>query len=191
VDLGTEENAQLAKLLGWHVVTCAGPVETPANADQLLAAALAQHQRHAVNPELPPFRIALETVRGWLTRSFEYVAPGLRGVLRAVAPPDATPAGEGRRLVGLIRQLIRAGEMTVQTAPGQLSDLLPSKSHAVRQGDAVCVPVEGFLRALKGARLPYQPGHDADACLAAAGVLHNVVSSLGSVVGWRIKAEAL
>ena len=191
VDLGSEENAHLAKLLGWHVITCADPADIPEDANALLGSLLMEFQRDEGNRDLPPLRLALETLRAWLRRTYEYPAPGLRGILQQTAAPDPTPAGEGVRLLGLLKLLLDAGELEIRRQPEPVAPLPPAKTFATASGDNVYIPVEAAAKALRRARLPYEITIDSTNALAAAGALTGTVTSLGSVIGWKIRASAL
>jgi hypothetical protein len=191
LDLADEENAHLAQLMGWHIISCQGPVEVPEQAHLLLGAALTQQQRDPAPADLPPFRFALETVKRFCARAFEHKAQGLNGILRFVSAPDATPAGEGARLLGVIRLLIRERELPVQAGMAKIDDALPSKTHAVLADGSICVPLDGLARALARTRLPYGVPVEATEWLAATGMLQTTYTSLGSVAGWRLDNKAL
>jgi hypothetical protein len=193
VALDSEETARLAQMLGWAVVVGAEPEgPAPENAGGVLGALLVQHQLAPADPELPPFQAALETLKGWLRRTFEEPAPILRNILEYVRAPDESRAGAGGRALEIVKQLLRSGQLSVRRGPELPTGAPPPDTHLTSAGDAIYVPEAALRRALARTGMA-----DAIATrrlaadLAAIGALRAPVTCLGSTAGWWVAADRL
>ena len=191
VELGCEESAHLAKLLGWYVVAgSADELDAAPGKHDLLPELLMEMQRSSLAPGKDPGATVLELLQSWLQRVFELRDQKLQNLVGSVSVPDMSPEGVGERLIGLIRLLVKAGELPVKSG-GMITDLLPHKFDAVRSGTEVCVPVEGFVKATSRVGISYHVTAQATEALEATGKLLRVIDSLGRPVGWVLSHTIL
>lgn len=181
----TEEHAHLAKLLGWNVITLAKVDSVgPADAYKMLGHLLPWHQAHGNDPGSGAVKAAYDLITAFVAKAGGGNKPN-RVILQDINVADTTPAGQGDRLVKLVKLLMTNGMIPVTHHRGDL-DPKPVGNAIVISHNDLLIPSQGLIKVLE----------TNDICTPTLEVMNRAMEAhlghketymqLGNLLGWRV-----